>query len=238
MKIAYIYPDLLSLYGDFGNILCLKYRCEKRGIQVQIDEITYGLPLVDDYDIYFLGGGQDFEQSILVSDLKKYEKDLVIKSEIENDKSFLAICGGFQLLGKYYVKKDGERLDFIGALDFYTVASEERFVGNIAFKNGNTVGVGFENHSGKTYLNTVSPLGKVVKGHGNNGVDKTEGAYYKNTICTYLHGPFLPKNQEFADQIILNSLKKKYGVNNLSEIDDRLENNAKKHFIGKYLQKS
>ena len=205
---------------------------------MQIDEITYGLPLVDDYDIYFLGGGQDFEQSILVSDLKKYEKDLVVKSEIENDKSFLAICGGFQLLGKYYVKKDGERLDFIGALDFYTVASEERFVGNIAFKNGNTVGVGFENHSGKTYLNTVSPLGKVVKGHGNNGVDKTEGAYYKNTICTYLHGPFLPKNQEFADQIILNSLKKKYGVNNLSEIDDRLENNAKKHFIGKYLQKS
>ena len=137
---------------------------------------------------------------------------------------------------EYYQAADGKRLVFSGALDLYTVAGEKRLIGNFAFRCGSTVAVGFENHAGRTYLGNVPPLGRVVRGFGNNGKDKTEGAHYKNTFGTYAHGPFLPRNPAFADQMLQTALQKKYGPVTLQALDDRLETNARNDFLQKYIR--
>ncbi|HIU69363.1 MAG TPA: glutamine amidotransferase [Candidatus Scubalenecus merdavium] len=236
LKIAYVYPDLLNLYGDGGNLRCLCWRSRMRGVAVQIDEFPCGLPLPTDYDIYFIGGGQDFEQGVLLGDLKNMGKDAALCQIVEQGRVVLAICGGYQLLGRYYQAADGKRLVFSGALDLYTVAGEKRLIGNFAFRCGSTVAVGFENHAGRTYLGNVPPLGRVVRGFGNNGKDKTEGAHYKNTFGTYAHGPFLPRNPAFADHMLQTALQKKYGPVTLQVLDDRLETNARKDFLQKYIR--
>lgn len=236
LKIAYVYPDLLNLYGDGGNLMCLFYRCRARGIDVQVDEVPCGLPLSDGYDIYFIGGGQDFEQSVLLADLKSMGKDAALRRIVEQGRVVLAICGGYQLLGQYYQTADGQKLPFSGALDLYTVAGSKRLIGNLAFRCGGVTAVGFENHAGRTYLGSVPPLGRVVRGFGNNGQDKTEGAHYKNTFCTYAHGPFLPRNPDFADQMICTALQNKYGPVSLQPLDDRLETNARNDFLQKYIK--
>lgn len=238
IKIAHLYPDMLNLYGDRGNIIALTERMKARNIEVITDQITMGKSFnADDYDILFVGGGQDFEQDVLLDDLKK-GKDLEIKKAIESGKVFLAICGGYQMLGKYYKTYDGKKLEYMGALDFYTEGKEERMIGNYAFKTKEGIEiVGFENHSGRTYLGkNVEPLGKMIKGYGNNGEDGTEGVRYKNTFGTYSHGPILPKNAQFADLLISKAVENKYGKTELIPLDDTLELKAQQQVMKLYIK--
>lgn len=238
IRIAHLYPDMLNLYGDRGNIIALTERMKARNIEVITDQITMGKSFnADDYDILFVGGGQDFEQDVLLDDLKK-GKDLEIKKAIESGKVFLAICGGYQMLGKYYKTYDGKKLEYMGALDFYTEGKEERMIGNYAFKTKEGIEiVGFENHSGRTYLGkNVEPLGKMIKGYGNNGEDGTEGVRYKNTFGTYSHGPILPKNAQFADLLISKAVENKYGKTQLIPLDDTLELKAQQQVMKLYIK--
>ncbi len=233
LNICHLYPDLLNVYGDLGNILILKYRCEQRGIQVNIHNISLGDSFDSSkYDIAFFGGGQDYEQSIVSEDLNQTKKAGLVEF-IENQKVFLCICGGYQLLGKYYTTPDGEKLDGLGILDIYTEGGNVRFIGNTVIFNEefNETYVGFENHSGRTYIGNLKPLGKVIAGYGNNGEDGYEGCIYKNCYCTYFHGSLLSKNPEFADRLISTALSNKYGEVNLSPLDDALELNAKEFII-------
>ena len=217
LVIGHFYPDLLNLYGDRGNVLALIRRAQKRGIDVEVKQISVGDPLrSDDIDIGFIGGGQDSEQNIMNDDLVHVKGD-TIKSMIEDNIVFLTICGGYQMLGKYYQEHDGNRLECLGAIDYYTEGKKERFINDTVYEleldDGRKVAVvGFENHSGRTYLGEgVKPFMKVIKGHGNNGEDGFEGMRYKNTFGTYSHGSFLPKNPEVTDLLIELACKRKYG---------------------------
>lgn len=238
IRIAHLYPDMLNLYGDRGNIIALTERMKARNIDVITDAVTMGKSFnADDYDILFIGGGQDFEQDVLLSDLKK-GKDVQIHKAIQNGTVMLAICGGYQMLGKYYKTYDGKMLEYMGALDFYTEGKEERMIGNYAFRTKEGIEiVGFENHSGRTYLGKgVEPLGKVIKGYGNNGEDSTEGIRYKNTFGTYSHGPVLPKNPDFADLLISKAIENKYGKTELAKLDDSLEAKARAQVMRLYIK--
>ena len=235
LNICHLYPDILNLYGDRGNIITMKRRLEGRGIQVNIDECSIGQPLnADKYDIFFIGGGQDFEQEVLLRDLSS-GKAQDIRTAVEEEKTFLAICGGYQMLGEYYKTWDGVQLDFIGAIGVHTIGAKERMIGNYMFRttpeSGDTVVVGFENHSGKTYLSEqVAPLGMMLSGNGNNGEDKTEGARYKNVFGTYSHGSLLPKNPVLCDFILQTALNHRYdGAEPLAPLDDTLELNAHRY---------
>ena len=231
LKICHMYNDVLNLYGDRGNVICMQKRLNWRGIDVETVKLPVGeFASLADCDIVFIGGGQDFEQEVLLNDLHR-GKDSEIKAAIEDGVSFLTICGGYQMMGNYYETYDRVRCDFIGAVDFYTVGSKQRMIGNYKFKCSDSVGgsvvVGFENHSGKTRLgNGVEPLGKVLAGFGNNGEDGTEGVHYKNLIGTYSHGPLLPKNPELCDRILLTALSRKYGITELEKLDDLAETAA------------
>lgn len=230
LKICHLYPDILNLYGDRGNVICMEHRLRWRGIDVVTTGVSIGEPLhAADYDLFFIGGGQDFEQEVLLGDLGGGKAE-EIKAAVADGKTFLAICGGYQMLGAYYKTWDGVQCDFIGALDLYTIGSKERMIGNYMFTceelNGQTV-VGFENHSGKTYLGSgVRPMGKVLTGHGNNGEDGGEGARYNNVFATYSHGCLLPKNPVLCDHILTTALAQKYGTVQLEPLDDTLEQNA------------
>ena len=230
IKICHIYPDVLNLYGDFGNIKSLQQRLLWRGIEASVTPVKIGEVLnLASFDIVFIGGGQDFEQEVLIGDLHGRGKDKELRAAIEDGITTLAICGGYQMLGAYYETHEGKRCDFIGALDFYTRGARERMIGNYMFSCDGEISevVGFENHSGKTYLGAgVSPLGTVISGFGNNGEDKTEGARYKNVFGTYSHGPLLPKNPKFADAILKTAIERRYGVQELSELSDESENRA------------
>ena len=231
LKICHLYPDILNLYGDRGNIICMSKRMEWRGIEAEVTGISVGDPLnYEDYDIFFIGGGQDFEQGVLLADLAAGKASEITRA-VEDEKVFLAICGGYQMLGQYYKTWNGQQCDFIGALDLYTVGEKERMIGNYMYQcdasDQELVVVGFENHSGKTYLGSnVRPMGKILSGYGNNGKDKTEGARYKNVFATYSHGPLLPKNPKLADLILKTALVRKYPNIDLEELDDTFENNA------------
>ena len=228
LKICHMYPDVLNLYGDRGNILCMDRRLAWRGIGCEVTKLPIGSQArLSDYDLVFIGGGQDFEQQVLLEDLHR-GKDREIRAAVEDGMPFLTICGGYQMLGAYYETYDGQRCDFIGALDLYTVGSRERMIGNYKFElapeSGGSIVVGFENHSGKTRLGSgLQPLGTVLAGYGNNGEDTTEGARYKNVFGTYSHGPLLPKNPAFCDFILLTALQRKYGAAELAPLDDAAE---------------
>lgn len=231
LNICHLYPDVLNLYGDRGNVMCMKKRLEWRGIDAKITRLGIGSPVsLAGYDLVFIGGGQDFEQQVLLDDLHR-GRDQEIKAAIEDGVAFLTICGGYQMLGSYYETYDGKRCDFIGALDLFTVGAKKRMIGNYKFKlgenSGGSVVVGFENHSGHTCLgSSLEPLGTVLAGYGNNGEDGTEGARYKNVFGTYSHGPVLPKNPELCDHILLCALKRKYGAAELAPLDDAAEHAA------------
>ena len=206
---------------------------ERRGICCRFTEVKYGDndPL-SDYDLIFIGGGQDFEQKLLMEDLQR-GKGNNIKAAAEDGKTFLAICGGYQLLGHYYQMSDGTKCEYIGAIDVFTVAGEKRMIGNTACisEEAGTI-VGFENHAGKTFLSgAVRSLGTVLKGSGNNGEDGLEGARYKNVFATYYHGPVLPKNPELCDLILKTALGRKYGIFELRPLDDSAENAAKEGLL-------
>lgn len=241
INICHLYPDVLNLYGDRGNVTALKKRLEWRGIEAQITNANIGDKInAADTDIFFIGGGQDFEQEVLLKDLATGKRDVILDA-VESGKVFLAICAGYQIMGKYYKTHTGEVCNFLGALDLYTVGQKKRMIGNYAYEctlGGKKVKItGFENHSGKTYLGKgVEPLGKVLAGHGNNGEDGTEGARYKNVFATYAHGPVLPKNPVFADALLSAALKNKYGDGTLSVLDDTFENNANAYMLGRLLK--
>ena len=230
LKIGHLYPKLLNIYGDGGNIITLKKRAEWRGYDVEVDEINSGDFQIKEHDIYFIGGGQDLQQIEVSKELQKHKEFLL--SERERGAVFLGICGGYQLLGHYYQPLEGDRLLGISLLDAYTVAGKKRFIGNVTVNteyNFSPTLVGFENHSGLTYLQgETKALGIVAAGNGNNGQDKTEGARYKNVFGTYLHGSFLPKNVKFADYLLELALGEK-----LTELDDEIETNAHNALIGK-----
>lgn len=229
LNICHLYPDILNLYGDRGNVLCMRKRLGWRGIDANVEEVSIGQKLeASKYDLLFIGGGQDFEQEVLLPDLRG-EKTQELISAIEDELPVLAICGGYQMLGQYYKTWDGQQCDFTGALDLYTVGSEQRMIGNYMFsceEAGCNI-VGFENHSGKTYLGSgVRPLGRVLEGSGNNGEDGTEGARYKNVFASYSHGCLLPKNPKLADLILQTALERKYGALTLPSLPDTLETAA------------
>jgi len=244
IDICHLYPDILNSYGDMGNIIALKKRCEWRGIRVNVHNVTIGESFIPEkYDIVFLGGGQDYEQEIIKDDFLN-NKGNEIKNAIENGKVFLCICGGYQLLGKYYRTSEGKELEFLGAINIWTIGAGKRMIGNIVYKcdfllseNFDGLIVGFENHSGKTYLGPeVKPLGKVIKGYGNNGEDGFEGAVYKNTYCSYSHGSLLPKNPAFTDYLISLALKQKYkDFTGLGKLDDSIEDQARNSVIRRIL---
>lgn len=216
LTLGHLYPDQLNLYGDRGNILTLQQRCRWRNIELRVVELGIGDALDPDaYDMLFIGGGQDRDQAPVALDL--YEtKSIGLWACIEDDMPVLAVCGGYQLLAHYYRPANGPDLKGLGVFDAWTVhrgARAPRCIGDVALNwNGQTL-VGFENHGGQTYLGTAQPLGKVLKGFGNNAQDGTEGAVYRNAFGTYLHGSLLPKNPHFADHLITLALKRSYGLN-------------------------
>lgn len=235
ISIAHLYPKLLNLYGDMGNVITLIKRCQWRGIQVEFEQIDTG-DKIKDHDLYFIGGGQDKQQEEVAQELFSNKEFLI--SQRDNGAVFLGICGGYQLFGHYYQPHDKDRLPGISLLDAYTVAGSKRFIGNVTVKSDFLIPdtlVGFENHSGLTYLQgDTKPLGIVATGNGNNGKDGFEGARYKNVFGTYLHGSLLPKNPHFADFLIELALKKRYGEKiKLSPLDDKLEWDAHNSVINK-----
>ena len=229
IKLAHLYPKLLNIFCDGGNILAIKKRCEWRGIEIEIDEINVG-DEISEHDMYFIGGGQDLQQIAVSKELQKHKEFLT--EERDRMSVFLGICGGYQLMGHYYQPHNGEKLLGISLLDAYTVAGDKRFIGNVTVHTDlvepNSL-VGFENHSGLTYLQgSTEAIGKVVIGHGNNGQDKSEGARYKNVFGTYLHGSFLPKNPQFADYLIELALGSKP-----EPLEDTIENATHNSLINK-----
>lgn len=240
LNICHLYPDLMNIYGDDGNITCLTKRAEWRGIEVEVTQVTIGDKInPEKYDIYFFGGGQDQQQNAVAEDLKKTNGRLLKKAVGERAVVF-SVCGGYQLLGHYYQPHVGDKLLGIGLLDIYTIAGSKRMIGNIVVELNkeleeeiqstyNNQGlslqiIGFENHSGQTFLGAkTEPLGRVVVGNGNNGEDKTEGAFFGAVFGCYLHGSVLPKNPHFADFLIETALKRKYGRVKLENLDDKIE---------------
>lgn len=235
ISIAHLYPKLLNLYGDMGNIIALKQRCYWRGIEVEYEQINIG-DSIKSHDLYFIGGGQDKQQEEVKDELFSHKSEL--SSQRDDGAVFLGICGGFQLFGHYYQPHGKDKLSGISLMDAYTVAGDKRFIGNVTVKtdflNPDTL-VGFENHSGLTYLQgDTKPLAKVVVGNGNNGIDGFEGARYKNVFGTYLHGSLLPKNPHFTDYLIELALEKRYGKKiKLEQLDDSIEMSAHEFVICK-----
>lgn len=242
IKILYLYPDMLELYGDYGNIQVLKYRIESRGYTATIDRYSIGDTAPDfcDYDIVFAGGGADNEQSILAEDLVKYKDN--IKQAIDNGVFFLLICGAYQLFGKYYKGVEGNIIPGLEIFDYYTEAindRKKRCIGNIVIDvnlNGiSTKVIGFENHGGQTF-NISKPFGKVLFGNGNKFADTEEGFFDKNVIATYLHGPLLSKNPELSDYIIKYCLDRKYDENfALEPLNDEFENLCREQLLNRFL---
>lgn len=236
LRIAHLYPEQMNIYGDRGNILTLVQRCRWRDIQVEVDGIA-PTRAVDwmRYDLAFFGGGQDSGQALIAEDFVQRHGPSA-KAAIDDGLVLLAICGGYQLLGHYFLTYTGEKLPGIGALDVHTVGGSERLIGNIAVQwqghpaHNGTPGtlVGFENHSGRTYLGSgVAPLGRVLRGYGNNGEDGTEGAHYQNAHGCYMHGSLLPKNPHFADYLLRLALERRYGTGTtLPPLNDALELHA------------
>lgn len=213
LHLCHLYGNLLNTYGDNGNLLMLLYVAKKMGITLTTEIVSIHQEFkADDFDLIFFGGGQDFEQVIVAEDLPTKKEELT--RYIENDGVMLAICGGYQLLGHYYIGAHGEQIKGIGALDHYTLSQENnRFIGDTEIYNEefDETYYGFENHNGMTFLGKgEKPLGKVIQGKGNNGQDQTEGVIYKNVFGSYFHGPILARNEILAKRLILTALKKKY----------------------------
>lgn len=233
LVIGWLYPDLMSTYGDRGNIIVLQKRAKWRDIDTEIISLSVGSSPKEltKSDLIFMGGAQDRQQKIVAEDFRKGKSEM-LKDMIEDFVPGLYICGAYQFLGKYYKEANGNIIEGLDILDLYTEnpgINVPRLIGNIVLKSSflpeNTTIVGFENHGGRTYLGKkVKPFGQVLKGYGNNGVDGSEGVIYKNTIGSYLHGPMLPKNPRVADFLLAAALKRKYQENiHLHKLDDELE---------------
>lgn len=250
LKLAHIYPSHMNVYGDRGNVIALRQRCAWRGIELEVTPVEPG-DAVDwaSYDLAFFGGGQDSGQALIANDLLERQGD-GLRAAIEDGLTLLAICGGYQLLGHYFLTHTGERLPGLGALDIHTVGGKQRLIGNIVIeadlgyptkdegRKTNPVRlVGFENHSGRTYHGPgVRALGRVLVGHGDNGEDKLGGAIYKNCFGCYLHGSLLPKNPQLTDHLIGLALQRRYGATaTLATLDAGLEERAQNTMVERLL---
>ncbi|MDK6680166.1 adenosylcobyric acid synthase [Aerococcus sp. UMB8608] len=202
--ICHLYGNLMNTYGDNGNLLMLQYLAKEKGETVETDLVSLNDPFDPEaYDLVFFGGGQDYEQSLVAKDIQK--KKAPLTQYIESGGVVVAICGGFQLLGHYYINAQHQRLEGLGAIDYYTETEANRLIGDIEIYNDrfDLSLKGYENHAGRTYLGPgVQALGQVQSGFGNNGQDQTEGCLYKNTFCSYFHGPLLVRNPQLTDIII------------------------------------
>ena len=228
LRVAHLYADEMNIYGDRGNILTLTKRAQWRGMAVTVEAIGRGpAPDLSGIDLIFWGGGQDRDQELVFRDAAQH-KVAAIREAIDGGAVVLAVCGGYQLLGEYYVTADGKKLPGLGLVDLHTVPGARRNIGNIVIEtsglglNPPTL-VGFENHSGKTYLGSgLQPLGRVLRGAGNNGEDGFEGVAAGNVFGTYLHGSLLPKNPHFADLLLSRALRRR-GISSLEPLDDAVE---------------
>ena len=235
LVIGWLYPNLMNTYGDKGNITVLKKRCEWRGIKAEVKLLNPGFDIKElaICDLLLMGGAQDRQQKIVNNDLRRIKK--VLSQKIEEGIPGLYVCGGFQFLGKYYKEADGSMVRGLAILDLYTENPGEnvkRLIGNISVQpsfDESFLIVGFENHGGRTYLEKgVESLGKVIRGYGNNGEDGLEGARYKNSFGTYMHGPILPKNPRLADYLTKLALEKKYYQKiKFKKLDEDLEEKAR-----------
>jgi len=235
--IGWLYPDLMSTYGDRGNIIALQKRCQWRGINTTILEITPETKVSEllKVDLLFGGGAQDLEQEIVINDLKG-EKGNAIKQLVEDGVPSLFVCGAPQLIGRSYEPAIGQKITGLGIFDLTSAhpgPNKPRLIGNVVAKvdllDLSTIIIGFENHGGRTTLGkTAKPFAKMIKGNGNNGIDGTEGIFYRNAIGCYFHGPLLPKNPDIADWLIKKALEKKYNITiKLEVLDDSLESQAR-----------
>jgi len=250
LRIAYLYPDLMNIYGDRGNIIVFQQRCLWRGIEAKVTPVSLGGSLnPHEFDLFFGGGGQDRQQLLVSQDLQK--KKAALQKAVDSGKVFLLICGTYQLFGHYFLTSDDTKIPGLGILDLITKANPQRKIGNILVKLSpeiilspntkyeirNTNLVGFENHSGNTFIaqnSSTKPLGVVIRGFGNNGQDKTEGAVYQHVYGTYLHGSLLPKNPHFADYLIQTALENRYQKPiSLKPLNNHLEWQAHQ-FVVKY----
>lgn len=238
ITIGHLYPDLLNLYGDRGNIQCLMKRCQWRGIEAETvdfeidDKIDFS-----NLDIVLLGGGSDREQMLVCEKLKEIQNDF--KTYVEQDGVVIAICGGYQLLGNYY-KTDKGTITGLSLVDMYTEQGESRLIDNIVLQSDlfDMPIVGFENHGGRTFIGENKPLGKVLYGSGNDEKSGYEGVVYRNVFGTYLHGPLLPKNPQLADELIIRALRRKYGEDvTLEPLDDSQEKAANDYIYQRFVNK-
>ncbi|MDR0956240.1 MAG: glutamine amidotransferase [Candidatus Nomurabacteria bacterium] len=226
LKILSLYPREMNIYGDHGNLLCLTRRAQWRGIKVECARHEIGDELDESADIILGGGGQDSGQNSVADDISKNAAKL--KKLAADGVPMLLICGMYQLFGEYFMTADGQKIPGIGIFDLTTRAGSDRLIGNITIETEFGKIVGYENHSGLTRLGqTQQPFGKVIKGAGNNGRNRTEGARVKNVFGSYLHGPILPKNPRLADEILRLALQRKYGDGDLAPLDDSLSGKAR-----------
>jgi hypothetical protein len=231
LRVCALYPDLMNIYADRGNLLLLQRRCAWRSIGFEVTAASIGDDVdPEGHDLFYLGGGQDRDQAVVAEDLVRHKAD-ALHVAARDGAVILAVCGGYQLAGHGYSALDGSRMPGIGLLDLDTVAGETRLIGNIAIEaeldGERAVVVGFENHAGRTRLGPrARPLGRVLGGHGNNGEDGTEGAVYHNAYGTYIHGSLLPKNPALADHLIALALRRRHGDLALAPLDDRAEQRA------------
>lgn len=231
LTIGWLYPKLMSTYADIGNIICFKQRCLWRGLKCEILKLDLNFDQKDleICDLIFMGGAQDKQQQIVSSDL--FSKKSILSRLIDNMIPGLYICGAYQFLGKYYKTSEGEIIKGLGIFDLFTQSekTDKRLTGNIVTEYEKNLIIGFENHSGRTYLGkNLRPFGQVIKGFGNNSKDKTEGVIYKNSIGSYLHGPLLPKNPFICDLLLQKALDVKYNqLIKLPELNNSLEQKAR-----------
>lgn len=227
IRLLQLYPQDMNIYGDWGNTLTLKRRLEWHGYKIELLEYNPGDKFPTDVDLIVGGGGQDSGQSKIQNDLLQIGPKL--KQLADQDVPMLMICGLYQLFGHYFKTIGGETIRGIGLLDVTTIGGNERLIGNVVTRS-DLFGeiIGYENHSGQTYLGANAvPLGKVLKGAGNNGRDDTEGAIYKNTIGTYLHGSILPKNPILSDWLCEKAVTRKYGEFTPATVYDRFAEAAR-----------
>lgn len=228
LKICHLYPDVLNQSGDAGNVSCLLHRLAARGIDTHVSMLGLGEQRsVKGFDIVFIGGGQELGQEAMMQDLQRGRAE-DIRAAVEEGTVFLAIGTGMEILCSYRECTDGSRMELIGAVDAWVKDEKERIVGNYVFEcEGIGTVVAFENHNGRLHPGEgVKPLGSIVHGSGNNGVDGGEGLRYKNVFASYGHGPLLPKNPALCDMILKTALEKKYGPVQLAALDDSMEQAA------------
>lgn len=227
--IGHIYPKQMNVYGDMGNVITLKYRLEKRGYSVEYKAIdSFGQLQKQPVDILLGGGGQDSNQSLIQEDLLRHKK--FIHSLCASGVTGLMVCGMYQMMARRFITSSGDIIEGVGIIDGETKAGDKRLIGNITVDTEYGQVIGFENHSGRTYLSSdTEPLGRVISGSGNNDEDQTEGAVVNNIFSTYLHGPVLAKNPTLADQLLIRAIEQKYGPTTLEPLDDTIENAAHKY---------